>query len=167
MSTRRHVGSVLALPFNVTVTVPALLLWWKDCHPGFGFGLPVAIVGALLGASLIALGLLLMISTMRLFARVGRGTLAPWDPTAHLVVEGPYRHVRNPMISGVGAVLLGESLMTGSVALFIWFGLFMLLNAIYMPLSEEPGLIKRFGDEYREYARHVPRWIPTRRPWEP
>jgi protein-S-isoprenylcysteine O-methyltransferase Ste14 len=167
MSKGRQLRSILALPFNVTITVPALLLWWKGSEPGFGAGGSAAIVGGIVGAGFIALGLVLMVSTIRLFTRVGHGTLAPWDPTEHLVVEGPYRYVRNPMISGVGAVLLGESLLTGSLTLLGWFAIFMLVNAIYMPLSEEPGLIRRFGDEYREYARHVPRWIPRPTPWEP
>lgn len=163
----RQIRSILALPFNATITVPALLLWQTSWQPGFGKGMFVSVVASVIGVGLIALGLTLMIKTIRLFARVGHGTLAPWDPTVRLVVEGPYRHVRNPMISGVGLVLLGESLLMGSLALLGWFGTFMLLNGIYMPLFEEPGLIQRFGDEYREYSRHVPRWIPRRTPWSP
>jgi protein-S-isoprenylcysteine O-methyltransferase Ste14 len=31
---------------------------------------------------------------------------------------------------------------------------------IYIPRVEEPGLLARFGASYREYSRHVPRWIP-------
>ena len=38
---------------------------------------------------------------------------------------------------------------------------------VYMPLVEEPGLAKRFGEEYEEYCRNVPRWIPKVRGWEP
>ena len=65
-------------------------------------------------------GFALWVWTVRLFARIGRGTLAPWDPTERLVVEGPYAHVRNPMITGVLAVLLGEALIFGSTAIAIW-----------------------------------------------
>jgi hypothetical protein len=46
---------------------------------------------------LVCLGLVLMVATIRLFVVVGRGTLAPWNPTKRLVVQGVYRHVRNPM----------------------------------------------------------------------
>ena len=67
--------------------------------------------------------------TISLFARVGQGTLAPWDPTQRLVVLGPYRHVRNPMISGVLAILLGEAALLGSPPLLVWFGAFFAVNA--------------------------------------
>ena len=83
------------------------------------------------------------------------------------MVRGPYTRVRNPMISAVGAVLLGEAIVLGSPAILIWFGAFALLNATYIPLAEEPGLMRRFGEEYEEYRRAVPRWIPRSKPWEP
>ena len=51
---------------------------------------------------------------------------------------------RNPMISGVLCVLLGESVLTASLPLFHWFLVFAFVNAIYIPLSEEPGLVKCF-----------------------
>ena len=118
--------------------------------------------GALLGAG----GFALWAWTVRLFATVGEGTLAPWDPTQRLVAVGPYRHVRNPMISGVFAVLAGEALALGSESLAIWAGGFLAVNHLYFVLYEEPGLERRFGEAYREYRRAVPRWIPRRTPWE-
>ena len=97
---------------------------------------------------------------------IGKGTLAPWDPTQKLVVRGPYRYVRTPMISGVVAVLLAEAILFGSTALLIFFAFATVLNMIYMPLSEEPGLLKRFGEEYTVYKQHVPRWVPRLKPWD-
>ena len=98
--------------------------------------------------------------TVALFAGIGQGTLAPWDPTSRLVVRGPYRHVRNPMISGVLCVLLGEAALFGSLAVLAWSGVVFALNAVYFVLVEEPGLRERFGAEYDAYAAHVPRWLP-------
>jgi protein-S-isoprenylcysteine O-methyltransferase Ste14 len=109
--------------------------------------------------------LVLVVTTVRLFILIGKGTLAPWDPTQKLVVVGVYRHVRNPMISGVTAILLGEAITLGSVGLLIFCALFLATNMIYIPLSEEPGLIQRFGDDYRTYQQNVPRWIPRLTPW--
>ena len=98
---------------------------------------------------MISLGLALVVWTVRLFVVVGRGTLAPWDQTTSLVVRGPFRHVRNPMITGVGAILAGETLFFRSWALAVCLAVFATVNGIYMPLSEEPGLRRRFGSVCR------------------
>jgi protein-S-isoprenylcysteine O-methyltransferase Ste14 len=114
---------------------------------------------------LLCLGLMLMVATIRLFVTVGKGTLAPWEPTQRLVLRGVYRHVRNPMIAGVFFVLLGEAVLAASLPMLGWFAVFVVVNAVYIPLAEEPGLVRRFGDEYLPYQRNVPRWIPRVRPW--
>jgi protein-S-isoprenylcysteine O-methyltransferase Ste14 len=114
----------------------------------------------------ICLGLVLMIATIRLFATVGKGTLAPWQPPQRLVVRGVYRHVRDPMISGLLFVLLGELVLTASVPLLRWFLIFGVINVIYIPLLEAPMLVNRVGDEHVTYNRHLPRWIPRLTAWE-
>jgi len=107
-----------------------------------------------------------MVATIRLFVTVGQGTLAPWNPTQRLVIRGVYRHVRSPMIAGVFFVLLGEAVLAVSLALLGWFVAFVVLNAVYIPLAEEPGLMKRFGEDYPAYKQNVPRWVPRLTPWE-
>ena len=142
----------------MTIVVPGIVLWRT--------GVDVSVWPLLVaGAVLTALGLALLAWTLALFAKVGGGTLAPWDPTRRLVVAGPYRHVRNPMISGVLAVLLGESAVFASLPLLLWFAAVLAVNAVYFPLVEEPGLRRRFGAEYDRYRANVPRWIPRFRPW--
>ncbi len=115
---------------------------------------------------LIGAGLALLVKTIRLFATVGKGTLAPWDPTQKLVVEGPYRHVRNPMITGVVTILLGEAVFWGSLAIAELAVVFFIINYVYFIVSEEPGLVRRFGEDYKTYMQHVPRWIPRTTPWD-
>ena len=151
MRALRHLAAIVLLPGTVTVVMPVLLLSDADLARW-----PLAA----LGAALIAAGLGMIAWTVSLFVRVGRGTLAPWDPTTRLVVRGPYRHVRNPMISGVLAVLLGEAALFGSLALLAWWAVVFGINAVYFVLIEEPGLRERFGAEYEEYAARVPRWLP-------
>ena len=146
----------MLLPGTVAVVVPALLIWLG--------GADIQPVTAVIGGLLIAVGLGLVAWTVTLFVRVGRGTLAPWDPTSHLVVHGPYRYVRNPMITGVGTILAGEALFFRSWWIAIQLAVFAVVNAIYFPLVEEPGLRSRFGAEYEEYCARVPRWIPRVRP---
>ena len=160
MSAWRQLRAVVLLPVTVTVVVPGLILWRSDAELA---PWPLAAIGVVL----IALGLLLVTWTVSLLVRIGKGTLAPWDPTSRLVVAGPYRHVRNPMISGVLAILVGEAALFASMPLLVWFGAALLVNAIYFPLFEEPGLRKRFGAEYEAYCANVPRWLPRLRPWGP
>ena len=127
---------------------------------------PLNIVVLSCGVALVALGLTLVARTIALFATVGRGTLAPWSPPERLVVRGIYRHVRNPMISGVLCLLCGEALSLGSKPLAGWFVTFFLINLVYIPLLEEPGLEERFGRPYRVYKQNVPRWLPKLKPWD-
>jgi protein-S-isoprenylcysteine O-methyltransferase Ste14 len=37
---------------------------------------------------------------------------------------------------------------------------FLLIHT-FVVLAEEPGLRKRFGQEYEDYCHTVPRWIPS------
>jgi protein-S-isoprenylcysteine O-methyltransferase Ste14 len=71
------------------------------------------------------------------------------------------------MITGVLFVLLGEALLLLSRSHLEWAVLFFAINAVYIPLLEEPQLLLRFGEPYREYCRHVPRLIPRLQPWQP
>jgi protein-S-isoprenylcysteine O-methyltransferase Ste14 len=151
----RHLAAIGLLPGVVAGLVPALLAPWGEGLAAW----PLAAAGAILMAA----GVAMIAWTVALFASVGRGTLAPWDPTQRLVARGPYRRVRNPMITGVGAILLGEVALAGSAWLAAWFAFFVALNALYIPLVEEPGLIRRFGDDYRAYRERVPRWLPRLR----
>ena len=157
----RHLLSILLLPFVVVVIVPAWLLnaITPDNVPWAGASLLVWLLRAI-GLVLFVSGLGLFSWCVSLFARVGRGTLAPWDPSRNLVAVGPYRFVRNPMISGVAATLLGEALLWGSIALGLWACIFIVINHAYFVMSEEPGLERRFGESYRVYKASVPRWIP-------
>ena len=160
MSVWRHLRAIGLLPVTVTIVVPGLILWRTGAELA-----PWPL--ATLGVALIGVGLALVTWTVSLFMRIGKGTLAPWDPTSRLVVVGPYRHVRNPMISGVLTVLLGEAALFGSLPLLVWFGAVFAVNAVYFPLVEEPGLRERFGEDYDAYRANVPRWLPRLRPWEP
>ena len=163
----RHARAIVSLPGVVAGIVPALLALTGDVDIGWGLPAAVAWLPVVVGVALAALGLFLIAWTVSLFARVGEGTLAPWDPTARLVVVGPYRHVRNPMISGVLLLVLGEAAVLGSLAVLVWFGCVLLVNAFYLPLVEEAGLRRRFGSDYERYRANVPRWLPRPRPWDP
>jgi protein-S-isoprenylcysteine O-methyltransferase Ste14 len=156
----RHLLSILLLPFVVVVVVPYGLLnaaagaspWGDTTIPGWLFHG----VGLFFGVA----GLGLFAWCVTLFARVGQGTLAPWDPTQQLVAVGPYRIMRNPMISSVALLLIGQACFWFSWRLAAWAAVFILVNHVYFIFFEEPGLEKRFGEPYRRYRASVPRWLP-------
>ncbi|MDR1236518.1 MAG: isoprenylcysteine carboxylmethyltransferase family protein [Holosporaceae bacterium] len=158
----RWIKTVILLPFNVLVVVPAAILCFSDYNPKMQSAFCLII-----GAFLLIIGLLLAARTMRLFEKVGKGTAAPWDPPKKLVVTGPYCYVRNPMITSVLTMLIAESLLLGSWHIFGWFVTFFLGNTVYFPFFEEKDLEKRFGKDYLQYKRNVPRWIPRLSAWKP
>jgi protein-S-isoprenylcysteine O-methyltransferase Ste14 len=94
------------------------------------------------------------------FALRGQGTPLPADPPKKLVVEGPYRIVRNPMYWGVASVMLGEAAVFHSKALGDLVVVFFVGVILFVLFFEEPALRQKFGAEYEEYCRRVPRWLP-------
>ncbi len=162
----RHLLSVMLLPFTVAVLVPVWIARRYAVSLALG-GLAGLVALQVLGLAFLGVGLLLFLASLKRFATEGKGTLAPWDPPRALVLRGPYRFVRNPMISGVIFVLFGEALVLLSWPHGAWAAAFLALNLIYIPLVEEPQLERRFGEPYREYRRHVRRFLPRLRPWNP
>jgi protein-S-isoprenylcysteine O-methyltransferase Ste14 len=166
LTTLRHFLSILLLPFMVVIVVP----WWllnafAASDSRWDAVSPLIWFPRLAGLACILVGFALLCWCIGLFARVGQGTLAPWDPTRKLVTVGPYRFVRNPMISGVVLLLIGQALFWGSWIVGLWACIFICINHTYFVLLEEPGLGKRFGESYRRYKANVPRWLPRVKPW--
>ena len=159
------IRTIVILPGTALVFVPGVIVWATQ---GSGAAVSLAGPGTVwlwAGIVLAVPGVVLAATTVRLFATRGKGTPAPWDPPKNLVVLGPYRWVRNPMISGVLFLLAAEALIMRSWPVAAWGGFFYLANSVYFPLSEEPGLERRFGDAYRSYKANVPRWLPRLTPW--
>ncbi len=148
---------VIWLPGAVLV---ATLFWiWLDFHMGWKG--PQAIWP---GIVLIVLGQGLALWCAALFLLRGRGSPHPFVvKTQNLVIVGPFKVVRNPMMWGVAATLVGLCLLLGSASLWIGFGCFLLVVYWFVRLYEEPDLERRFGEAYRAYCRQVPRWLPRPR----
>lgn len=94
------------------------------------------------------------------FALRGKGTPAIFDPPKKLVEEGPYHVMRNPMYWSVASVLLGEALIFHSLALAEVALAFFVGTNLFVLFYEEPVLRRKFGAEYEDYRRRVPRWLP-------
>ena len=80
-----------------------------------------------------------------------------------LVVEGPYRYVRNPLYDGDFCLIIGAALLTRSWALVLVAAFYLAQLALQLPM-EERELRERFGAPYRRYCELVPRFVPRRRP---
>ena len=159
---RAWVGTIVFLllaPGIVAGLIPWLITGWHIPWPS-GWIWPIAIVAAVLILS----GVVVLLDAFIRFARAD-GTPAPPVPTAHLVVVGPYRFVRNPMYVAVLAIILGQALLFASWATVLYAGIALLAVLLFVRFYEEPTLERAYGDEYREYRRNVRGWIPRLRPW--
>jgi protein-S-isoprenylcysteine O-methyltransferase Ste14 len=120
-----------------------------------------------LGAVLLAAGLVVLVQAFVRFVVEGVGTPAPVAPTEHLVVGGLYRHVRNPMYLALGAIVAGQALILGRPALLLYAAAVLAVTATFVRLYEEPALRRQFGAQYEAYCTAVPGWRPRLRPWRP
>jgi CTP:molybdopterin cytidylyltransferase MocA/protein-S-isoprenylcysteine O-methyltransferase Ste14 len=161
----RHLFAIAVLPFTVTVLVPAWIYRTYDVRMPVWTTAPGDVAQLFAGVVTLAAGIVLFAASLRRFAAEGEGTLAPWDPPRKFVASGPYRYVRNPMISGVLLVLLAESLLLRSLPHLAWFAAFFVLSSIQIPLWEERVLGLRFGESYEIYCRNVRRFVPRLTPW--
>ncbi len=115
---------------------------------------------SLLGLACAGLGAGLLAACIVEFARSGRGTLSPVDPPRHLVIQGLYRYVRNPMYLSVTTIVLGEALLTRSGTLALYWAIWFAGANLFVIGYEEPTLRRRFGRSYDEYTAQVGRWVP-------
>lgn len=117
-------------------------------------------VWMVVGLLLLVLGVGLYLWCAGAFTFIGKGTPAPIDAPKALVVQGPYRWVRNPMYVAVLLVILGQALLFRSSLLVGYALLFWLVVHAFVVVVEEPSLRDQFGSRYDDYRRCVPRWIP-------
>jgi len=90
-----------------------------------------------------------------------KGTPVPFNPPPEIVDTGPYRYARNPMLTGGFLFLFGLGFAVDSSSLVLFLTpLFIAINVWELKQIEEPELVKRFGDEYIEYQRRTPMFIP-------
>ena len=139
----------------VLIYLPARFLAW------FGFVRPATFdIQQIIGMVIGTVGATIAVWCIFTFATIGKGTPAPFDPPRSLVVEGPYRFVRNPMYIGAGLALIGVAIFYGSWPLLGYAALFFLVSHLFVLLYEEPVLRRTFGEDYEAYCRHIRRWWP-------
>jgi protein-S-isoprenylcysteine O-methyltransferase Ste14 len=88
-------------------------------------------------------------------------TVDPRTPemSGKLVIKGVYRFSRNPMYLGLLLILLGISLMFGSLSSFLPIPIFVwTMNRLQIE-PEETALTELFGQSYQDYMYKVRRWL--------
>ena len=145
--------------------VAGLVSWWltgwqvRQPEPSWA-ATPLRVAGV----ALLAAGILVLVEAFVRFVVEGVGTPAPIAPTQRLVVDGPYRYVRNPMYLAVVAVIIGQALLLGQPGLLGYAAAVGGATAAFAHGYEEPTLRRQFGAQYETYRRAVPAWWPRRPP---
>jgi protein-S-isoprenylcysteine O-methyltransferase Ste14 len=172
MSTRRAVQYILGYViggFVVLILIPLGL--WKASHsfdrltggiqmiPFAGLRIAIAVV-------MFFFGLLFGVWSNVALNMVGQGGplevagMEVSPKTRNLVVTGPYRYTRNPMLFGACVFYYGIALYLNSVIAAALVTLFMIILLIFIKLTEEPRLLKDFGNNYEEYRQRVSLFVP-------
>lgn len=155
----RSVFFTFLLPGTITVLIP----YWITSSRTADVRANHSALFSYFGFALISIGAAGLLWCIWEFFSTGRGTLAPVDPPKHLVVQGLYRYVRNPMYVAVVTILLGEAIFFMSRSLFIEAVVFFAMVNLFVVFYEEPVLRRQFGDSYESYLQSVSRWIPRLR----
>ena len=101
--------------------------------------------------------------------KIGKGgpadgfNIAVSPRTKRLVVTGPYRLSRNPMVFGAFAVYLSIGLFLFSLLCLVVLAVFLGLGVVYLKKTEENRLRNDFGEAYADYRRKVPMIFPKMR----
>jgi protein-S-isoprenylcysteine O-methyltransferase Ste14 len=137
------------------IYLPARLLSWSGTRTPRTIHAP-----QVLGMIVCGAGAAVALWCIFTFTFLGKGTPAPFDAPRRLVIEGPYRFVRNPMYIGAGIAGAGAALYCRSLALLIYAAVFLLIAHLFVVLHEEPTLRRNFGPQYTAYCSRIRRWLP-------
>lgn len=151
----KTIAATIGVPGSACFVVPYLILW--ALHIPLA---PPAGLGQVLACLVIALGAFMVVWVSTAFVRKGHGTPIPVDPPKRLVIQGLYRYVRNPMYVGAVLIVLGEALYFWSAWLLVYATVLWAVLHTALVVFEEQQLKDRFGGEYEQYLKAVPRWIP-------
>jgi protein-S-isoprenylcysteine O-methyltransferase Ste14 len=141
--------------------------WTFDHLIGFRL-IPATGLRFAIAASLTVIGLGFALWSIIIQNAVGRGGplevagMEVSPKTQHLVTNGPYRYTRNPMLFGACVYYYAVAAYLNSMTAVVIASLFMAFMLILVKLTEEPRLLREFGNDYEEYRRRVSMFIPWR-----
>lgn len=142
------------LVFLALVVVGVILLraLWPLAIP-LGFWTRIGI-----GAVILLAGLSSIISARIWFTRTGQSPI-PWKPSPELLVQGIYRHTRNPMYIGMTVIQIGLGVLLDNLWISMLAPLALALVHFIAVRPEEAYLAEKFGDSYLRYKASVRRYL--------
>jgi protein-S-isoprenylcysteine O-methyltransferase Ste14 len=144
----------LLVPLPMAGVIPWAITRWRFQPPLLGVA-----ASRPLGAAMIAVGAVLLLSAIVWFAHE---RVKPYPPIERLITTGPYAYLRNPMYSGVVLVMIGQGLLFGSRAVFIYGFCWLIAFYVFELTIDDPFIRRRVGKRYDDYQKSVPGWIPRR-----
>ena len=113
----------------------------------------------LAGVALVLLGVAGSVASQIAMGASWRADVDP-DVRTELVTTGPFRLVRNPVLTATATTIVGLALMVPNVLGVVMVVLSVVSMQIQVRLVEEPYLERIHGDAYRDYARRTGRFLP-------
>jgi len=168
----RRTGEVL-VPVRAEPWSPQ---WWarliSTLGVGFAFAGPVAELAgvapfgfldhSLVRYSGLALAVVGIIGTLAAQSAMGDSWRPDVDPAARrpLVTTGPFRLVRNPVLTCTATTAIGLALMVPNPSAALMLAAFVTAWEIQVRLVEEPYLKRVHSEQYRRYAARTGRFLP-------
>lgn len=113
---------------------------------------------AYIGIIPILFGVIINIQTDYLFKKV-KTTVDPTENPRILIIDGPFKISRNPMYLGMVTILIGASILLGSLVTFISPLFFIIISQVLFIPIEEKKLEQIFGEKYFDYKKETKRWL--------
>ena len=131
------------------------------------FVVPVdSLIVSTVGAIFVLIGAVFMVWSNIDMVKIGRGcptdgfNIALGERTKRLIVQGPYKYTRNPMLFGTFVFYVGLALLFNSYSALIVPIVFISYMVWHVKKFEEPRLYNDFKDEYVEYKKRTPLLFP-------
>lgn len=131
------------------------------------FVVPVdSLIVSIVGVIFVLIGAVFMVWSNIDMVKIGRGcptdgfNIALGERTKKLIVQGPYKYTRNPMLFGTFVFYVGLALLFNSYSALIVPIVFISYMVWHVKKFEEPRLYNDFKDEYVEYKKRTPLLFP-------
>jgi protein-S-isoprenylcysteine O-methyltransferase Ste14 len=140
----------------IAIIAGVALEWWWPLTADYNLPAPERywVGGVAIAVTVLLLGLWPVVK----FRRSGQSEL-PWRPTPRILEDGPYRFTRNPMYLQMVLVCVGVAVILSNVWILVLAPLCAGALYWFAIRPEEAYLERKFGDGYRDYKRHVRRWL--------